>query len=454
MVKPSLKTTSFKQHPVYVQKALHVDGPFYGPKLQYQRAEIIPGGDCQAVTGIFHEQTDGQLDVALQINGGRSGVVGDHAIRLTQTVAACNRAVYLRIVDASSNRFSIDLSWTKYVGMWVRVETSKKFVPADLAFYIFTKEGNYLYANRAMHIPFFETEYTDAGSNVWRYIELELARFTRAAGYESDNLSEVWGIGWYSEAGTDGDHVDIDRIEFYTHGTTKGPARGLIESAPLLDDTHAERGYGLRWDVNSGRLDHSNVGDFAFAGICVGNPSRTRLSQDVTGGTDTILHVVDASLLRPGKVTINDDSVAMEAKTILAVDSRTITLETAPTGSFTVANNAYVCMEGNEEGTIRVDFIVDGVVNLEAAQAITRSYGCICAALGNAPLTVNQAARGENGLMIGKAVMAATADDEHFPVKLMTDSDVTPRGSAELFGKFFVNQGSADLLGKTNINHP
>ena len=424
MGKPSLKTTSFKHHPVYIQKVLHVDYPFYGPKPQYQRAEIIPGGDCQAVDGIFHEQTSGQLDVALEAGGGRDGV--DNAVRLTQTVAACDRAVYLRIVDSSSNLISVDLSWTKYVGMWVKVESGKTFSPADLAFYIFTKEGNYLYANRAMHIPFFETAYTNT-NNVWRYIELELARFTRATGYGGDKLDEVWGIGWYSEAGTAGNHVDIDRIEFYTHGTDLGPARGLIMSAPLLDGIHTQRGYGLRWDENSGRLDHSNVGDFSFAGVCVGNPSRTRLTIDFEVA-DTSIMVLDASLFEIGSAHIWDnDTLAGETVVISAVNRITNVLTvTAIAEDYLVTDDAKIAMIGDEEGTIRADFIVDGVVNLEAAQGILQGYGCVCATEGNAPLTLNEAASNEEGKTIGKAVIAATAGDEHFPVKLMTDARTAP----------------------------
>jgi len=79
-------------------------------------------------------------------------------------------------------------------------------------------------------------------------------------------------------------------------------------------------------------------------------------------------------------------------------------------------------MEGNEEGTIRVDFVVDGVVNLQAAQGVLEGYGCTCATAGNAPLTVNQAAGDEEGQTIGKAVLAAAGAGEHFPVKLMTDA--------------------------------
>jgi len=206
--------------------------------------------------------------------------------------------------------------------------------------YIFTKASNYAYANRARRVDPFGA-YDEEATAVWHYAEVDIGDFDIATGYEGDKLDEVWGIGFCSH-GLETQTMQIDQIEFYTIGTGKGPARGLIESAPLYDNVHAERGYGLAWNEYSGRIDISEAADGgiepAFAGICVGNPSRTRLSKDVTGGTDTILHVVDASLLRPGVVTIHD-TATLEAETILTVDivSRTITLETAPAASFTVA---------------------------------------------------------------------------------------------------------------------
>ena len=444
MGKPSLKTTNFKQHPVYIQKALHVDNPFYGLKPQYQRAEIIPGGDCNTVADFTAPSA------AFTVAASGDARVGTNSILLTQVDASTTASVYLLLSGP------IDLGWAKFVGMWLKGGANKTYDPADIYLYIFTKAGNYLYANRARSIDFFPAQYLPGATPRWIYKEFDLEDFAIATGYEGDKLNEVWGIGWYSATGDNTNTLNIDQIEFYTHGTTKGPARGLIMSAPLYDDIHAERGYGLAWNEFSGRVDHSATDDYAFAGICVGNPSRTRLSQDVTGGTDTTLHVIDASLFRPGKATINDDSVAMESVTITAVNTitKTLTLSTAITGSFTVANNAYACMEGNEEGTTRVDFVVNGVVNLQAAQAVLQGYGCTCAAAGDAPLTVNQAAAGEQGQIIGKAVMAASGTGEYFPVNLTTDAYATGHEIAELLCKFEVGQNVADLLGKTNVNHP
>jgi len=420
MGKPSLKTTSFKHHPVYVQKALHVDNPFYGPKPEYQRAEIVPGGDCQVVTNTFLEQTTGQLDVALESDGGRSGVAGDHCIRLTQTAHDSKTAVYLRFLDSASQPIHIDLQYARFVGMWIKAGTGDVFDAGDLTFYIYTKKSNYLYANAAMYIDFID--YTDAGNNVWRYIELDLARFTRNTGYEGVKLDEVWGIGWYSEDVPVGNTLDIDQIEFYTVGTGLGPARGLIMSAPLKDGIHAQRGYGLRWDPNSGRIDTSDANDHAFAGICVGNPSETRLTHDFDI-SDTTIIVLDASLFEIGSAHIWDDgTLAGETVDISAVNTVTNTLTvTAILVAYEVADNAKIAMMGNEKGTIRVDFMVSGIVNLEAAEDIALGLGCTCATAG-AALTVNKATATEQGQIIGKTVIAAANAEEQFPVKLTTDA--------------------------------
>ncbi len=412
MGKPSLKTTSFKRHPVYVQKALDIDNPFYGPKPQYQRAEIPPGGDCNIVGNFTAE------GASFTVAASGAARVGTNSILLDQVDTAIPASVYLLLGGP------IDLSWAKYVGMWLLGGANLTYDPTDVYFYIFTRSENYLYANRARSLDFFPAQYQPGATARWIYKEFDIGDFTLATGYEADKLDEVWGFGWYNAGGDNANTMNIDQIEFYTHGTTKGPARGLIMSAPLYDDVHAEIGYGLAWNEFSGRVDICDIDDYAFAGICVGNPSRTRLSTDVTGGTDTTLEVIDASLFRPGNATVNDDSVAMESVTITAVNivTKILTLSAAVTGSFTVANNAYVCMEGNEEGTTRVDFVVDGVVNLQAAQGVLQGYGCTCAAAGDAPFTVNEAAGGEEGQTIGNAVVAAAGAGEYFPVKLMTDA--------------------------------
>lgn len=413
MVKPSLKTTSFRKHPLYIQKALHVDGPFYGPKPLYQRAEIVPDGDCNTDTDFTAPSA------AFTVGASGDSRVGTESIKLTQVDTTTTASVYL-LFDGP-----IDLSWAKFVGMWFKGGNTLQYDPGDIYFYIFTKAGNYLYADRARRIDFFPAQYKQTTAR-WVYKEFDLGDFAIATGYEGDKLDEVWGIGWYSTTTGDNDNtLNIDQIEFYTVGTTKGPARGLIMSAPLLDGVHAEIGYGLRWDEYSGRIDVSNADDYAFAGICVGNPTRTRLTEDVTGTVDTTLYVVDASLLREGNATVNDDSVAMEDDLVITavnIIKKTVTLETAPSGSFTVANKAYICMRGDEEGHTRVDSLVSGEVNIQAAEAITIAFDCTCAADGDAPLTVNQAVLNEEGQSIGKAIKAASGAGEHFPVKLTTDA--------------------------------
>ncbi|MCK4266945.1 MAG: hypothetical protein KAX31_06665, partial [Thermoplasmata archaeon] len=175
-----VKTTNYRK-PLQTEGALHVLNPYYGIKPQYQRAEVPPGGDCETVGDWTAEHAD--FTVAA-VGAGR---VGGNSIRLTQVTADGDRSVYLLLAQP------IDVRWARYVGMWFRAGAADVFTNDDIAFYIFTREANFLYANRAMEIDFFETAYTDAGGNVWRYMELDLDRFTRAAGFESDNLSEVWG---------------------------------------------------------------------------------------------------------------------------------------------------------------------------------------------------------------------------------------------------------------------
>ncbi len=444
MVKPSLKTTSFKHHPVYIQRSLHVDNPFYGPKPQYQRAEVIPGGDCEAVLvaeGIWAEDADTVWDISPDNANQR---VGLEALIMTQTGTAADSSIYL-LLDGP-----IDLSWANYVGFWYRGKDAQPYLANDIYFYIFTASGNYAYANAARYVDPFGA-YTEPASAVWHYAEVDIGDFTINTGYGTDKLEKVWGIGFCANGIGNTETMQIDQIEFYTVGTRLGPARGLIMSAPLYDDIYAARGYGLAWNEFSGRVDISAVDDYAFAGICTGNPSRTRLWVDGATGATSII-VEDASLLRVGKASIGDSASGPTELTISAVNevTKTITV-TALAADYTIARNAYIAMEGNEEGTVRVDFMVNGVVNLEAAQAVLLGYGCTCAALGNAPLTVNQAAGGEEGQIIGKTVTAATGDGDVFPVILTTCAVAYAHTSAELLGRFHVGQDSAELLGRASI---
>jgi len=441
MVKPSLKTTSFKHHPIYLQKSLHVDYPFYGPKPQYQRAEVITGGDCETVAD-WAEDDDGVWDVT----AAGSGRVGTNSILMTQTGAAADSSIYLLLDDP------IDLSWAKYVGFWYKGKDAQAYAANDIYLYIFTAAGNYAYANAARYVDPIGA-LVEPATAVWHYAEVDIDDFTINSGYGTDKLEKVWGIGFCAHGIGNTETMQVDQIEFYTVGTGLGPARGLIISAPLYDDIYAARGYGLAWNEYSGRIDHSAVDDYAFAGICTGNPSRTRLWADGATGATSII-VEDASLLRAGKASIGDSASGPTELTISAVNevTRTITVS-ALAADYTIARNAYIAMEGNEEGTVRVDFMVNGVVNLEAAEAISLGYGCTGATVGSA-LTVNQAAAGEQGQIIGKTVTAATGDGEVFPVILTTCAYATGHDEAELLGRFDVGQNSAELLGKANINNP
>jgi len=415
MVKPSLKTTSFKHHPMYIQKSLHVDGPFYGPKPMYQRAEVIPGGNCEVAADWASD------DTTWDITTPEDGRVGTNCLLMNQNGAASSDgSIYLRLDGP------IDLSWAKFIGFWYKGKNDEETYATDnIYFYIFTKYGNYAYANRARSITPIAT-YTTETTAVWRYAEIDIGDLDIATGYEGDKLDEVWGIGFCSHALTDGQTMAIDQIEFYTVGTGLGPARGLIMSAPLKDGIHAERGYGLRWDPNSGRIDKSTVTtEYAFAGICTGNPTRTRLSQDVPAIPTTTIWVVDASLLREGNASINDDDNALEENLVITAVNRIekkVTLETAPSSSFTVAGNAYICMRGDEEGNTRVDFIVNGIVNVKAAEIVQQGWGAKCSAAGGPSFTVVEVDAGEEGKTIGKC-METCADKEDFAIALLTDAE-------------------------------
>lgn len=413
MVEPNVKLTRFKKHPMYIQNALHVDGPFYGPKPMYQRAEVIPGGDCETV-GDWAEDADTVWDVS----AAGSGRVGSNSILMTQTGAAADSSIYLLLSRA------IDLSWAKFVGLWYKGKNGVTYAANDIYFYIFTKKGNYVFANAAKYGSLFGA-YTEPGTAVWHYAELALDDLIVASGYEGVDLSEVWGIGFCSHGLATTETMQIDQIEFYTVGTGKGPARGRIISVPLYDDVHAIRGYGLAWNEFSGRVDLNAIDDHAFCGICTANPTRTKLSQNATGGGagvgDTVLNVIDASLYEIGKATITD-SAASEAVTITAVNpvKKTITVSTGITNSYTVARNAFICMEGNEVGSIRVDVLVDGIVNVKAGEVINQGYGVLCSAVGGA-LVVQELDANEEGKMIGKC-MVTCADEEDFPIVLSANA--------------------------------
>jgi len=441
MVKPSLKTTIFKHHPVYLQKPLHVDYPFYGPKPMYQRAEVITGGDCEAVLADWAEDDNLVWD-RTPVGSGR---VGSDSMLMTKTGATVTDSSIYLLLDAP-----IDLSWAKYVGFWYKGTDNQPYLANDIYFYIFTASGNYAYANAARYVDPIGV-YTEKNPAVWHYAEVDIDDFIINTGYGADKLEKVWGIGFCAHGIGAAETMQVDQIEFYTVGTGLGPARGLIMSAPLYDDIYAARGYGLAWNEFSGRIDHSAVDDYAFAGICTGNPSRTKLWADGASDATSII-VEDASLLRAGKASIGDSATGPTEHTISAVNkvTRTITVS-ALAANYTTVRNAYIAMQGNEEGTVRADFMVNGVVNLEAAGEVLLSYGCTCAVLGNAPFTVSQVAASEHGQIIGKAVTAAAGVGEVFPVILTTCAYATGHDDAELLGKFVVNQWQEDLLGKFDV---
>ncbi len=417
----AFKVTHYKKHSVEIQNALHVMNPYYGIKPQYQRAEVPPGGDCETI-GDFVEQTSGQLDVAAV----GSGRVGANSIRLTQTAFVTDAAVFLEFPNA------VDLRWARYVGMWYRTGAADTWDPGDIAFYIFTRPTtvdalgaqvpfNALYAQRAMAIDFFAAQYVDGGGQPYRYMELDLTRFIRAAGFESENLSEVWGIGWFSEAGTIANLLEIDQIEFYTHGTGYGPARGNIVSIPLTDGEHTRKGYGMAWDELAGRTNLSIDNEPAFAGICVDNPSQTQLAVDVgISAVPTTIAVLDASMFSIGTCQIWDDAPNSEVLTITAVNRVTNELTVVATvAAYTIADNARLNMNGDEVGSVRVDVMIDGVANMLCMDGSIGAVGegvSMATGAGAAP-DIDDGGGNSQGLMIGKSLEIG-ATDEVIPVLL------------------------------------
>jgi len=256
LVKPNVRPTSFNSD-VYVKKSLHVDGAKAGPKLQYQRAEVPPGGDCETV-GDFTEETHGVWDVAAV----GSGKVGSDSIRLTQTGATTGKSVYLQFSGPKN------LSWAKYLGLWYKGKDATTYHASDLIIYLFTKKDNVLYAARTLSVGL--PGYVEEATAVWHYGEISIADdMTILSGKEGEaNLREVWGIGFYANAMANTETMDVDQIEFYTHGTGYGAARGTIMTAPIVDGVTVAKGNTLRWVVG-GRVNLSVDNEPAFAGIAV-----------------------------------------------------------------------------------------------------------------------------------------------------------------------------------------
>jgi hypothetical protein len=282
LTKPNLKTTDWKVHPGYFAKGLHVDGQPAGVIPQYQRAEVIPGGDCETV-GDFTEELSGSFDVAA-VGAGR---VGSNAIRLTQTVAAGDRCVYLLLSQA------VDLRWARYIGFWYRGGNSDAFTEGDIELYIFTSPTSYLRASAFLREDLFPGNFTEEAAAVWHYAEFAISGFTEVPANRNAALREVWGIGFYSDAGTNGNALDIDQIEFYTHPTGYGAARGTLLSAPIADGVTLAVGYGVAWDIGSGRVSISGNNERDWAGICVeggtGNEAGTVFAVFVVDGPVNML---------------------------------------------------------------------------------------------------------------------------------------------------------------------
>jgi len=292
-----------------------------------------------------------------------------------------------------------------------------------MTFYIYTREGNFLYADSARHIDMFHIQYQDPGGALWSYIELELDLFTVSEGFETDNLSEVWGIGWYSDDVTVGNTLDIDQIEFYTHGTGWGPARGNIISVPLLDGQIAYKGYGMAWAETAGRVDITDNDETAFAGICVDNPSETLLTADFEAG-DTEIHVLDASLFEIGNARVRDDDTPAGTTVVIsAVNRVTNTLTVTAIGVlYELADDAKISMMGNMAGSIRVDIVKDGIVNMLCGDGSIGAVGDgVSIELGAFDVgvtpTIYDGGADSQDTMIGRATEVGS-DEEIIPVLL------------------------------------
>lgn len=312
MVKPNIKSHDFRNHPVYIQQGLHIDGVAAGIGNRYQRAEVIPGGDCETV-GDWTEELSGSFDVAAV----GSGKVGANSIRLTQTAAAGDRCVYLLL-----NR-PIDLRWANYIGYWFKGGDTDAFTEGDIKLYLFTRRDKVLYANAYLTINLFPGNFTEEAAAVWHYAEFALTSFTAHAEDRLDALKEVLGIGFYSDAGVNGNFIDVDQIEFYTHGTDYGPARGTIISAPITDGVTLAKGDGLEWDIGSGRVSISDNDEPNFAGIClntgVGNEQGTVYAEFVVDG--------------PVNMKCNDGSIAIGEGVSCSAAGNVLTIDDGGGGS-------------------------------------------------------------------------------------------------------------------------
>jgi len=291
MAKPNIKSHNLKTHPLYIAKQIHIDNQLGGTTMLYQRAEVIPGGDCETV-GDWAETASGEFDVTAT----GSGRVGANSITLTQTDADGLGSIYL-LLSAP-----MDYRWANYVGYWYKGGNGDIFTAGDIEFYTFSDPTRYAYANRSKAIDLFVGDFTEEGTAAWHYNEILLSDMTPATGYEGEDLKEVWGIGFYSGAGSDGNFIIVDHIEFYTYGTDYGPARGQIKAAPIADGVTVVKGDGLAWVLGSGRVKISADNEPEFAGIAVA--AGTAVGNEK--GTAIAYFVVDG----PVHMLCNDASIA------------------------------------------------------------------------------------------------------------------------------------------------
>ena len=247
-----VNSTNYANKPVSIQKQVEVGAQYAGQVMIYQRAEVPPGGDCETV-GDWTEELSGSFD----ITAFGSGKIGSNSIKLAQTVAAGNRSVYDLFAAP------MDLRWARYVGFWYQGGDNDIFAAGDIKLYITTDPAKVIYADASMYIN--TDAFTEEATAVWHYTELAIADFTVN---DNEGLRNVWAIGFYSDAGTNGNVLVVDQIEFYAYGTGYGPARGSIKAAPIADGVTVAKGDGLAWTMN-GRVKIAIDNEPEFAGIAI-----------------------------------------------------------------------------------------------------------------------------------------------------------------------------------------
>ena len=287
---PNIKKHNFKDHPMYIAKQIHVDNQLGGTVMVYQRAEVIPGGDCETI-GDWAETDSGEFDVTAT----GSGKVGSNSITLTQTDADGLGSIYL-LLSAS-----VDYRWANYIGYWYQGGDGDIFTAGDIELYLFTDPTDYEYADAQRKINLFVGDFTEEGTAVWHYNEILISDMTLNTGYEGVSLKEVWGLGFYSGAGVDGNVLIVDHIELYTLGTDYGPARGQIKAAVIADGVTVAQSDGLAW-TNAGRVKISADNDPEFAGIAIAAGSAVGAEK----GKGVAYFVVDG----PVNMLCNDGSIA------------------------------------------------------------------------------------------------------------------------------------------------